>query len=92
MKLSNCKTLLISQMANNQTVINTDEGMFFQSYNTLIAFKPSNGDTPVVTNDWDYSATTLKYLKQFLGLSGYTKKQIEKMIQSGSLIMQKSLN
>lgn len=89
--LQNSTVVLVSYMANNQTVINTTEGMFFQSYSTLIAFKPKDGSTASVTKDWNCSATTLNYLKQFLGLNSYTKKQIQTMVSDDSLILVQSL-
>lgn len=82
---------MITNLAKNQFVISTKNGLYFQSYETLIAFKPNNGDTSIVTSAWNYSATTLRYLKQFLGLNGYTKKDIEKMIRGGSIILNDDL-
>ena len=83
---------MITNLAKNQFVIDTENGKFFQSYESLIAFKPNDGSTPVVTGKWNYSATTLRYLKQFLGLEGYSKKDIQKMIESGSIILDNSLS
>lgn len=86
-------TQLINSRGNavkNQFVITTDKGQYFQSYDTLIAFKPFNGDTPVLTDSWDYSSTTLKYFKQFLGTSA-SKKDLEKQIKAGTLILDNSL-
>lgn len=82
---------MITNLAKNQFVISTKNGLYLQSYETLIAFKPRCGDTPVVTSAWDYSATTLRYLKQFLGLNSYSKKDITKMIQAGSIILDDDL-
>lgn len=76
--------------AANQFVINTDKGQYFQSYETLIAFKPRNGDTPVLTDSWDCSTTTLKHLKLFLGTS-LSKKELQKRIDSGALILDNDL-
>lgn len=61
-------------------------GKFFQSYNTVIAFKPSNGssitiDNYVVKNP---SKTTLKYLSQFLG---HGIAETRKRINSGEYIL-----
>jgi len=52
----------------NQFEIDTDEGTFFQSYASMIAFR-SNRDGKVYLdlNKWDYSVTTGKYRNQFLG-------------------------
>jgi hypothetical protein len=87
----------ITQMINdkgnaaaNQFVITTDKGQYFQSYRTLIAFKPRCGDTPVLTSSWCESATTTKHLKLFLGCS-LSKAQIQSRIKAGSLIVDDSL-
>jgi hypothetical protein len=47
-------TQLINDKGNavkNQFVIHTDKGMYFKSYNSLIAFKPSTGCSIVLTSD-----------------------------------------
>ena len=52
----------------NQFIIYTDKGKYFQSYDTIIAFKPSNGDKIQLDKyDWKYSATTSRYRSLFLG-------------------------
>ncbi len=52
----------------NQFRIFTDDGVYFQSYETVIAFKPCNGvDKVQLDRDaWEYSATTGKYRNLFL--------------------------
>jgi len=87
----------ITQMINsngnpaaNQFVIDAEHGQYFQSYNTVIAYKPSNGDTVTVSSKWDFSATTLKHLKLFLGTS-LSKKQLQDRIDNGSIILTNSL-
>jgi hypothetical protein len=87
----------ITQMINdkgnaavNQFVITTDEGQYFKSYDTLIAFKPRCGATPVLTSSWCASAPTTKHLKLFLGCS-LSKAQIQSRIKAGSLIVNNSL-
>ena len=55
-------------IANNQFEVYTDEGVYFQSYNSVVAFKPNNREEKIrVGVDWDYSRTTMKYVGQFLG-------------------------
>ena len=86
-------TQLINNNGNaaaNQFVITTDNGKYFQSYDTLIAFKPRCGSTPVVTDAWDYSNTTLKHLKLFLGTSE-SKRELQKRIKAGSIILDNDL-
>lgn len=52
----------------NQFEIRTDKGVFFQSYNSIIAFIPyANKPTLLDAYYWDYSRTTGKYRNQFLG-------------------------
>ncbi len=67
----------------NQFDINTAEGRFFQSYNSLIAFRPFNhvkygAQILLDKNDWDYSRTTSKYRNIFLGEN---KKETEAKIK-----------
>ena len=60
----------------NQFIITTEAGQYFKSYNSIIAFIPSehhkvmNGieyKTVLDERYWDYSTTTGKYRNQFLG-------------------------
>ena len=65
----------------NQFEIFTDDGKYFQSYQSMIAFKSRKDGIFLDEDKWDYSRTTLKYLHSFLGTS--SKKEIEKGIDSG---------
>jgi len=61
------KTIKVHQLANNQFEIVTPKGTYFQSYNSIIAFKPN--DKRRIQLDsyyWNYSRTTGKYRNQFL--------------------------
>ena len=61
------KTIKVYQLANNQFEIITPKGTYFQSYNSIIAFKPN--DSRRIQLDsyyWNYSRTTSKYRNQFL--------------------------
>lgn len=51
----------------NQFEVYTDKGVYFQSYKSIIAFKPHKGKTQLDKNYWDYSNTTAKYRREFLG-------------------------
>lgn len=64
----------------NQFIIETSEGVYFQSYQSVIAFKPFGVDKKIQLDEehWDYSRTTLRYLNQFLGTAG--KRDIERRI------------
>jgi ABC-type Fe3+ transport system substrate-binding protein len=65
----------------NQFILSTPEGIYFQSYNSIIAFKPhGKGNTKLDSKYWDYSKTTGKYRNQFLGEN---KAETEKKIAAG---------
>ena len=51
----------------NQFELYTKKGVYFQSYNSIIAFKSQNGNTFLDEYYWDYSRTTGKYRNNFLG-------------------------
>lgn len=86
------KTIEVTQMNStrtgnpvaNQFEIYTNKYIYFQSYRTIIARKQRGflGKTTLDKNYWDYSRTTLKYLKSFLG-TNKSKKEIEKDIKTG---------
>ena len=62
----------------NQFKIYTEKGVFFKSYNTIIAFKSNSGDVLLDTEKWGYSVATSKYRNQFLNESiADTRKKIE---------------
>ena len=69
----------VVDIANNQFEVYTDEGVYFQSYDSVVAFKPSNSEEKIrVGVDWDYSRTTMKYVGQFLGQNtAKTRKDIK---------------
>ena len=66
-------------IANNQFKVYTDEGVYFQSYDSVVAFKPYSSEEKIrVGVDWDYSRTTMKYVGQFLGQNtAKTRKDIK---------------
>jgi len=64
----------------NQFIINTTEGDYFQSYRSIIAFKPIEGKIKLASGFWDYSRTTSKYLCSFLHED---TKTIRQKIKSG---------
>ena len=66
----------------NQFIVHLPENVtVFQSYNTVIA-QNRNGKIILDSKALDYSATTTKYLKQFLNTSD-SKKQLQAKIKSG---------
>lgn len=82
------KTIKVHQMtsprtggaAANQFEIVTPKGTYFQSYNSIIAFKPN--DSRRIQLDsyyWNYSRTTAKYRNQFLNeYTAETRAKIER--------------
>jgi len=50
----------------NQFIIETAKGRYFQSYDSIIAFKPYFGKTELDEHYWDYSRTTGRYRNMFL--------------------------
>jgi len=67
----------------NQFIIQTEDGLYFQSYNSVIAHK-SMGKVYLDEHTWDYSTTTGKYRNEFLR---ETKKETEAKIKSGEYIL-----
>ena len=77
MKVSNLESSR-GNTVPNQFEIRTDEGVFFQSYNSMICFVPRVGKTLLDETYWNYSKTTSKYRSVFLDESTIeTKKKIE---------------
>ena len=64
----------------NQFEITTNEGRYFKSYDSMIAFIPNNGKIQLDRSYWDYSKTTGKYRNIFLGED---KKRTQSKIDSG---------
>ena len=69
----------------NQFVITTPEGRYFQSYQSIIAFKPYHGKIQLDGSTWDYSATTSKYRRSFLNGEGINETRAK--IESGEYIL-----
>lgn len=60
---------LVSDKGNsiaNQFLIYANNGVYFQSYNSIIVHQHNNGKTYLDEYYWDYSKTTSKYRNQFL--------------------------
>lgn len=74
--------------ARNQYVIKGEKGVYFQSYNSIIA-KVERNKKITLTYMWDYSNTTRKHLYIFLRQQGFTdlnyKKDIVKAIKEGRI-------
>jgi len=58
-------------------------GKAFQSYDSVIAFKPCNSlKIYLDVNKWDYSNTTAKYRNRFLGM---TTAEVKRSIKDGDI-------
>lgn len=73
----------------NQFVITTPDGRYFQSYESIIAFIPSHnieqpGKIVLDAKYWKWSATTSKYRNQFLGED---TEATQKKINEGEYIL-----
>jgi hypothetical protein len=68
----------------NQFIIQAPDGLYFQSYSTVIAFKPLAGPLQLDINNWNYSNTTSKYRNIFTGL---TTKETERRIKAGEILL-----
>jgi hypothetical protein len=67
-KVQNMESPRTNNPVPNQFRIHTKEGVYFQSYNTVIAFiRSKDGKVFLDDNAWDYSGTTSKYRNIFLG-------------------------
>ena len=93
MKVTNSEAVLAPKVRNmtsskgntvaNQFILTGEHygqsGQFFQSYDSVIAFKPNDGSSISLDRHyWDYSATTGKHRNQFLGEGiAETRKKIE---------------
>lgn len=70
----------------NQFIIKSDKAIYFQSYASLIAKIDKTTEQVTLSSYWDYSATTRKYLYQFLDSYGYTGmngKRVQSYIEEG---------
>ena len=68
----------------NQFIIYTDDGCYFQSYKTVIAYRGNDGTIKLDRDSWDFSVTTGKYRNMFLDMN---KAETEKAIKAGQIIM-----
>lgn len=81
LRITNMQSPRSGNPVANQFIILNDDGQYFKSYQTMIAFRPNQGNIVLDSNSWDYSKTTLKYLKEFLGINS-SKKEIQKAIDN----------
>lgn len=82
MKVTNLTSNKGNKIAN-QFQVQTENAIYFQSYNSMIV-KIENGQTYLDSTFWDYSKTTGKYRNIFLGED---KKETERKIKLGIYIL-----
>lgn len=88
---------MVQQLANNQFVINTENATYLQSYNSVVCKIDKSTKKVTLSNHWDYSVTTSKYLYSFLNentsLGKLRKKEVKTLISKGviTLILTPSL-
>lgn len=95
MKIYNMESPKSGRAVPNQFIIEHEDKVYFQSYRSLIAVVKYGADASITLGcDWDYSVTTLKYLRLFfgeyyydLGLfdGDYSSKHIREMIADGTI-------
>jgi hypothetical protein len=93
MKVKNMQSNKGNTIAN-QFIIEGNDGLYFQSYNSIIAKIPYGRPTEHIINPdnktildkkyWNYSRTTSKYRNIFLNES---TKETEKRIENGEYIL-----
>lgn len=67
----------------NHFIITDADGYTLQSYQSKVAHIDHTGNI-TLGSDWDYSATTIKHLKTFLGVT-LSKKQMQERIDQGTI-------
>jgi len=70
-------------VSNNHVEFETNEGMAFQSYDSIIAIKSFCGNI-ALSNHWDYSRTTMRHLGFWLGESA---AEIRKKVKDGEYLV-----
>jgi hypothetical protein len=83
-KLTQMSSNRTGEAVKNQFTIETPEGEYFQSYDSVIAFRPKTGKIQLDSYYWDYSKTTGKYRNQFLNES---KQDTQLKIDKGIYIL-----
>ena len=66
-KVRQMKSVRTDRPVANQFIMYTPDGNYFQSYNSIIAFRANDGKVTLDNYYWDYSRTTGVYRNQFLG-------------------------
>lgn len=80
MLVSNLTSPRTGNAVANQFVVYFGNGQVFQSYTTIVAAKIEG--VVYLTEEWEYSKTTMKYVKEFLNTTA-TAKTIRERIAEG---------
>lgn len=93
------KKINVHYLANNQVVIVCPEKYMFFSYNAQIAEYDIKEKRLVLSEKWNFSRTTLKYLSVFfenydilcgkVNIGTGFKKSVENLIKSGEITVEK---
>jgi len=83
-KVTNIKSPNNGNSIPNQFLIQTPRGVYFQSYQSIIAYMPIKGKIKLDSYFWNYSRTTSKYRNYFLN---ETTKETQKKIDSKEYIL-----
>ena len=80
---------MVKQLANNQFIVNTKNATYFLSYNSVVCKIDKTTNKVTLSNHWDYSVTTAKYLYKFLNentsLGKLNKKEVKNLISKGEI-------
>ena len=74
----------ISVMAPNHSIIYTEYGKYFTSYDSVIVFLPYDESTIYLGEDWKSSTTTSKHRRNFIN---YTTAELDAMLLTGKAKM-----
>jgi len=69
--------------AKNQIKVYKSDGVYFESYDTAIAKRGVDDTITLDPKYWNYSKTTLEYLKRFLDIEDVSASEIRKRIKNG---------
>ena len=83
---------LVSHYAPNQTLIDTGDATWLQSYESIVARYDKEKKIIHLGYDWDYSKTTMKYVKKFINeCSGSTHSwpisELRRALQTGAILL-----
>lgn len=74
------KKTKVNILGKNHLEIIAEEGVYLQSYSSIIVFQSNDGKTYLDKKTWNYSRTTAGWRNKFLN---ETTKETEKKIASG---------